>query len=84
LKISQLPLAEGKQKRIAVITQGADPVVVAEDGKVHVIFSIMHQQLDYRQTFLIIHISHGNLLVHNFLFESIYACFVPFCPIISW
>jgi adenosine kinase len=34
LKISQLPLAEGKQKRIAVITQGADPVVVAEDGKV--------------------------------------------------
>jgi adenosine kinase len=34
LKISQLPMAEGKQKRIAVITQGADPVVVAEDGKV--------------------------------------------------
>jgi len=34
LKISQLPLASGKQKRIAVITQGADPVVVAEDGKV--------------------------------------------------
>jgi len=34
LKISQLPLAAGKQKRIAVITQGADPVVVAEDGKV--------------------------------------------------
>ncbi|KQK00411.1 adenosine kinase 2 [Brachypodium distachyon] len=34
LRISQLPLASGKQKRIAVITQGADPVVVAEDGKV--------------------------------------------------
>ncbi|CAL4968150.1 unnamed protein product [Urochloa decumbens] len=34
LKISQLPLASGKQNRIAVITQGADPVVVAEDGKV--------------------------------------------------
>jgi adenosine kinase len=34
LKVSQLPLASGKQKRIAVITQGADPVVVAEDGKV--------------------------------------------------
>ncbi|EAY86759.1 hypothetical protein OsI_08139 [Oryza sativa Indica Group] len=34
LKISQLPLASGKQKRIAVITQGADPVVVAEDGQV--------------------------------------------------
>ncbi|CAL4886615.1 unnamed protein product [Urochloa decumbens] len=33
LKISQLPLASGKQKRIAVIT-GADPVVVAEDRKV--------------------------------------------------
>jgi adenosine kinase len=36
LKISQLPLASGKQKRIAVITQGADPVVVAEDGKVYI------------------------------------------------
>lgn len=34
LKISQWPLAAGKQKRIVVITQGADPVVVAEDGKV--------------------------------------------------
>jgi adenosine kinase len=34
LKISQLPVASGKQKRIAVITQGADPVVVAQDGKV--------------------------------------------------
>ncbi|KAI5665285.1 hypothetical protein M9H77_24608 [Catharanthus roseus] len=34
LKISEWPLAQGKQKRITVITQGADPVVVAEDGKV--------------------------------------------------
>ncbi|KAK4481085.1 hypothetical protein RD792_011955 [Penstemon davidsonii] len=34
LKISQLPKASGTHKRIAVITQGADPVVVAEDGKV--------------------------------------------------
>jgi adenosine kinase len=41
LKISQLPLASGKQKRIAVITQGADPVVVAEDGKVYVLVGSM-------------------------------------------
>ncbi|CAN6581023.1 unnamed protein product [Malus baccata var. baccata] len=34
LKISQWPKASGTHKRIAVITQGADPVVVAEDGKV--------------------------------------------------
>lgn len=34
LKISMLPKASGTHKRIAVITQGADPVVVAEDGKV--------------------------------------------------
>ncbi|KAI3473273.1 hypothetical protein Pfo_028770 [Paulownia fortunei] len=34
LKISQLPRASGTHKRITVITQGADPVVVAEDGKV--------------------------------------------------
>lgn len=34
LKISQLPKASQTRKRIAVITQGADPVVVAEDGKV--------------------------------------------------
>lgn len=34
LKISELPKAPGVNKRIAVITQGADPVVVAEDGKV--------------------------------------------------
>ncbi|MQL68950.1 hypothetical protein Taro_001243 [Colocasia esculenta] len=33
LKISQLPKASGTHKRITVITQGADPVVVAEDGK---------------------------------------------------
>ncbi|KAJ8616052.1 hypothetical protein MRB53_035424 [Persea americana] len=34
LKISALPKASGAHKRITVITQGADPVVVAEDGKV--------------------------------------------------
>ncbi|KAK9290951.1 hypothetical protein L1049_009131 [Liquidambar formosana] len=34
LKISQCPKASGTHKRITVITQGADPVVVAEDGKV--------------------------------------------------
>lgn len=34
LKISALPKASGTHKRITVITQGSDPVVVAEDGKV--------------------------------------------------
>ncbi|XP_076940080.1 adenosine kinase 2-like [Bidens hawaiensis] len=34
VKISQLPKASGAHKRITVITQGADPVVVAQDGKV--------------------------------------------------
>lgn len=34
VKFSQLPKASGTHKRITVITQGADPVVVAEDGKV--------------------------------------------------
>jgi len=34
LKISQWPKASGTYKRITVITQGPDPVVVAEDGKV--------------------------------------------------
>lgn len=34
LKISQLPKASGTHKRITVITQGADPVCVAEDGMV--------------------------------------------------
>lgn len=34
VRISQLPKASGTHKRITVITQGADPVVVAEDGKV--------------------------------------------------
>ncbi|KAF8007718.1 hypothetical protein BT93_K1652 [Corymbia citriodora subsp. variegata] len=34
LKISQWPKASGTYKRITIITQGADPVVVAEDGKV--------------------------------------------------
>ncbi|KAG6480502.1 hypothetical protein ZIOFF_064002 [Zingiber officinale] len=34
LKISALPKASGTHKRTTVITQGSDPVVVAEDGKV--------------------------------------------------
>ncbi|EFJ35435.1 hypothetical protein SELMODRAFT_438384 [Selaginella moellendorffii] len=34
LKISALPKASGTHKRVTVITQGADPTVVAEDGKV--------------------------------------------------
>ncbi|RDX91182.1 Adenosine kinase 2, partial [Mucuna pruriens] len=34
LKISQWPKASGTRKRITVITQGADPVCIAEDGKV--------------------------------------------------
>ncbi|KAG6477064.1 hypothetical protein ZIOFF_066316 [Zingiber officinale] len=34
LKISALPKASGTHKRTTVITQGCDPVVVAEDGKV--------------------------------------------------
>ncbi|KAJ8570829.1 hypothetical protein K7X08_037801 [Anisodus acutangulus] len=34
LKISQWPKASGTHKRITVITQGADPVVVTENGKV--------------------------------------------------
>ncbi|KAL3029429.1 hypothetical protein AAZX31_03G162900 [Glycine max] len=34
LKISQWPKASGTHKRITVITQGVDPVCVAEDGKV--------------------------------------------------
>ncbi|XP_026417659.1 adenosine kinase 2-like isoform X2 [Papaver somniferum] len=34
LKISQWPKASGTHRRVTVITQGKDPVVVAEDGKV--------------------------------------------------
>ncbi|KAF8704104.1 hypothetical protein HU200_031592 [Digitaria exilis] len=34
LKISQLPKASGTHRRTTVITQGCDPVVVADDGKV--------------------------------------------------
>uniref|UniRef100_A0A0D9W772 Adenosine kinase n=1 Tax=Leersia perrieri TaxID=77586 RepID=A0A0D9W772_9ORYZ len=34
LRISQLPKASGAHRRITVITQGCDPVVVADDGKV--------------------------------------------------
>jgi adenosine kinase len=37
LKISQLPKASGTHKRITVITQGCDPVVVADDGKVNIL-----------------------------------------------
>ncbi|KAF4361867.1 hypothetical protein G4B88_009239 [Cannabis sativa] len=33
VKISQLPKQSGTHKRTTVITQGADPVVVAEDGR---------------------------------------------------
>ncbi|GMP94084.1 hypothetical protein CsSME_00043676 [Camellia sinensis var. sinensis] len=33
-KISKWPKASGTHKRITVITQGADPVVVADDGKI--------------------------------------------------
>ncbi|WJX62580.1 Adenylate kinase 2 [Trifolium repens] len=33
IRISQLPKASGTHKRITVITQGADPVCVAQDGK---------------------------------------------------
>jgi adenosine kinase len=35
LKIAALPKASGTHKRIAVITQGSDPTIVAEDGKVY-------------------------------------------------
>jgi len=38
--MSALPKATVTHKRIVVITQGADPVVVAEDGKV-IIFDIL-------------------------------------------
>ncbi|KMZ59370.1 Adenosine kinase [Zostera marina] len=34
LKISQMPKASASRKRIVVITQGADPVIIAEDGNV--------------------------------------------------
>ena len=34
LKIAALPKATGTHKRIAVITQGSDSTVVAEDGTV--------------------------------------------------
>lgn len=36
IKISRWPKASGTHKRITVITQGADPVIVAEDGKAKV------------------------------------------------
>ncbi|CAN1747478.1 Adenosine kinase 2 [Linum perenne] len=34
IKLSQWPKASDARKRIAIITQGADPIVVAQDGKV--------------------------------------------------
>ncbi|KAL3701907.1 hypothetical protein R1sor_019929 [Riccia sorocarpa] len=34
LKMSQLPLAEGKKERVVVITHGGEPTVVAQAGKV--------------------------------------------------
>lgn len=34
LKLAALPKASGTHKRVAVITQGSDPTVIAEDGKV--------------------------------------------------
>ena len=37
--MSALPKATGTHKRIAVITQGADLLVVAEDGKVNFVLS---------------------------------------------
>ena len=37
--MSALPKATGTHKRITVITQGADPVVVAKDGKVTSVLS---------------------------------------------
>lgn len=39
VKLAALPKAGGTHKRVAVITQGTDPTVVAEDGKVF-LFSI--------------------------------------------
>ncbi|KAL5699844.1 adenosine kinase [Ranunculus cassubicifolius] len=41
VKISQLPKASGTHKRITVITQGADPVVVAQDGKATLYHAIL-------------------------------------------
>jgi len=40
LKISQLPKASGTHKRITVITQGRDPVVVTDDGKVNLLLTV--------------------------------------------
>ena len=39
--MSALPKAIGNHKRIAVITQGADLVAVAEDGKVTSVLSFV-------------------------------------------
>lgn len=34
VKLAALPKASGTHKRVAVITQGSDPTIIAEDGKV--------------------------------------------------
>lgn len=49
LKISQLPKASGTHRRITVITQGCDPVVIADDGKVGLLLSVvlLVSQTDY-------------------------------------
>ena len=39
--MASLPKETGTHKRIAVMTQGANPVVVAEDGKVTSVLSFV-------------------------------------------
>jgi adenosine kinase len=41
VKLAALPKASGTHKRVAVITQGTDPTIVAEDGKVNCLFFIL-------------------------------------------
>lgn len=42
LKLAGLPKASGTHKRVAVITQGSEPTVIAEDGKVlHVLALVL-------------------------------------------
>ena len=45
LKMAALPKICGTHKRIVVITQGVDPVVVAEDGKVMNSFKFCCKQI---------------------------------------
>ena len=42
VKLAALPKASGTHKRVAVITQGTDPTIVAEDGKVMDSFFLGH------------------------------------------